>query len=152
MNDSIALGDEGPAILRGPRPATASGGRCVDTPALQDGAPDLTVGGLTVGDISPHELTSEDVVSVDTLTVVGADVPPAPDAGQVRVTAMLRGGPAAGRQVQVPRIADSFPMFIGVAGANYVRDKGAGETAVYNWWPAGASSPAGDPSARTDQR
>ena len=72
-----------------------------------------------------------------------------PDAGDL---ATLRGGPAAGKQVRVPRIAGSFPLFIGVDGGNYVRDMGSSETAVYNWWPAGASAPAGDPTARTDTR
>lgn len=66
--------------------------------------------------------------------------------------ALLRGGPAAGREIEVPRIAGTFPMFIGVDGGNYVRDKGTHDRPVYNWWPAGASSPAGDPTARTDRR
>jgi hypothetical protein len=52
----------------------------------------------------------------------------------------------------VPRIAGTFPIFLGVDGGNYVRDKGAGDHAVYNWWPAGASAPAGDPTARADAR
>jgi hypothetical protein len=67
-------------------------------------------------------------------------------------TALLRGGPAAGKKVSVPRIAGTFPMFLGVDGGNYVRDKGACDHAVYNWWPAGASAPAGDPAARADAR
>jgi hypothetical protein len=66
--------------------------------------------------------------------------------------ALLRGGPAGGREIEVPRIAETFPMFIGVDGGNYVRDKGAHDRPVYNWWPAGASSPAGDPKARTHRR
>jgi hypothetical protein len=76
----------------------------------------------------------------------------APGATDLTVTAQLRGGPAAGRRVEVPRVAGSYPMFLGVDGANYVRDKGAGDVPVYNWWPAGASGPAGDPSARSDNR
>lgn len=75
-----------------------------------------------------------------------------PEASGTTVAALLRGGPAAGRKVEVPRIAGTYPMFIGVDGANYVRDKGAAETPVYNWWPAGASAPAGDPGARIDRR
>ena len=72
--------------------------------------------------------------------------------GPATVQALLRGGPAAGKQVEVPRIADTYPLFIGVDGGNYVRDKGATERPVYNWWPSGASSPAGDPTARADAR
>jgi hypothetical protein len=67
-------------------------------------------------------------------------------------TAILRGGPASGKKVSVPRIAGTFPVFLGVDGGNYVRDKGAGDHAVYNWWPAGASAPAGDPTARANAR
>lgn len=66
--------------------------------------------------------------------------------------ALLRGGPAGGREIEVPRIAGTFPMFIGVNGGNYVRDKGAHGRPLYNWWPAGASSPAGDPTARSNIR
>ena len=77
---------------------------------------------------------------------------PAEQVTESTVMAVLRGGPAAGRQVLVPRIADTFPIFIGVDGGNYVRDRGTGDTAVYNWWPAGANAPAGDPAARSETR
>lgn len=70
----------------------------------------------------------------------------------ITAVAVLRGGPAAGEQIQVPRIAGTFPLFLGVNGGNYVRDKGAHEQPVYNWWPKDASHPAGDPTARTDSR
>jgi hypothetical protein len=74
------------------------------------------------------------------------------DTHHVEVMALLRGGPAAGKQIQVPRIAGTFPLFLGINGGNYVRDKGSRDRAVYNWWPAGASSPAGDPNARSGTR
>lgn len=79
--------------------------------------------------------------------------PGQPDAGlETTVTALLRGGPAAGKQIRVPRVAGTFPLFIGVDGGNYVRDKGTHDHAVYNWWPKDASHPAGDPTARSDAR
>lgn len=100
-------------------------------------------------------------VASDGLPTIGSDgsldAPSVtPDGGRADVrdlvTAVLRGGPAAGKQVAVPRIADTFPLFIGVDGGNYVRDKGTNDHPVYNWWPAGAIAPAGDPTARTDSR
>lgn len=84
--------------------------------------------------------------------VDGVDRQPDPDPDRGPVPAVLRGGPAAGKQVLVPRIAGTFPLFIGVDGGNYVRDKGTHDRPVYNWWPAGASSPAGEPGARSDSR
>jgi hypothetical protein len=107
------------------------------------------------------DVSESSTVAGDDLPTIGAGgrrqgLSVTPDDGGQRtrefVTAVLRGGPAAGKQVEVPRIAGTFPLFIGVDGGNYVRDKGTSDHPVYNWWPAGASAPAGDPNARTDSR
>lgn len=66
--------------------------------------------------------------------------------------ARLRGGPAADQEIVVSEVAGRLPRFIGVNGANYVRDVGAHGQPVYNWWPVGASTPAGDPNARSAPR
>jgi len=51
------------------------------------------------------------------------------------------GGPAAGRRFPVDLIAGKWPMFLGIGGANYVRDGCDVEQPVYLWWPPGAPGP-----------
>jgi hypothetical protein len=117
-----------------------------------------TTEGVYVSDFTNTARENAPTVEADTPTAeTGTTAEPATESvaeqmTETMVSAVLRGGPAAGKPVLVPRIADSFPMFIGVDGGNYVRDRGAGDTAVYNWWPAGASGPTGDPTARGDAR
>lgn len=106
------------------------------TNAARENAPTVETGAPTAETDTPVEQVTE---SAEQMT-------------ETMVSAVLRGGPAAGKPVLVPRIADTFPLFIGVDGGNYVRDRGSGDTAVYNWWPAGASGPTGDPTARSDAR
>ena len=61
---------------------------------------------------------------------------------QPETTAVLIGGPAAGRHA-VPIIAGHWPRYLGVGGANYLRDHSAdGVRPVYRCWPAGADRPA----------
>jgi hypothetical protein len=115
------------------------------TVASEDGA---TIGANDPPTVHDDATVHDEATAHDEATVHDE----AEDPDKSPMVAVLRGGPAAGKQILIARVAGSFPLFIGVDGGNYVRDKGAHDRPVYNWWPAGASAPAGDPRARADSR
>ena len=57
--------------------------------------------------------------------------------------ALIIGGPAAGRRIALEIVAGHLPLFLGLAGANYVLDRSNldhGEPA-YLHWPLNAPRP-----------